>query len=150
MGTRNLPAVTKVSGSQKRSLLKQEPWKPEEQAKLAVVLGQIFDVRKQYGKNAGQLENILAGFCFALQPYSLEAVLNGLAEYMRQRPDMPAPADIVAIIDPKPHEWKPDKAYYVSLKKIYSEQGPYGLDNEEMEYIRRYEDYNQRQMREAE
>jgi hypothetical protein len=149
MEARGQQAVTKVSESPKRSLLKQGPWTPKDKAEMAVVLGQLLDIQKSYGKTTGQLENIVAGFCFALAPYTLEAVMRGFAEYMRNKADFPAPADIVKIIDPKPPEWKPDKSYYISLKELHKLHGPYGLDNEEIEYIRRYEEHMKQEAREA-
>lgn len=138
----------KDDGSRKSTLQKREPWKPEEKAKLAVVIGQVFDMQKQFGKTTGQLENIIVGFCWALADYDPALVIDGLGEYIRNNSDMPTPADIVKLIDPKPPAWKPDKPYYISLKKIHDEQGPYGLDNDEIEYIRRYEEHMRQEMRE--
>ncbi len=138
--------VTKESGSLKK--YSGEPWKLEDQAKLAIVLGQVFDSQKQYGKTTSQLENIVKLFCWVLAEYPVEKVIKGISMYMRDHTDMPAPADIVKIIDPKPQEFKPNAAYYVRLQKIFTERGPYGLDSDEVEYIRKYEAHMQREMRE--
>lgn len=82
---------------------------------------------------------MVEGFAWILSPYPVEKVINGFSIYIRDNPDIPTPADIIAIIDPKPPVWKPDKALYISLKQILKEQGPFGLDTEEIEYVKQYE-----------
>jgi hypothetical protein len=118
-----------------------KPWAAEEKASLAVVIGRVFDLQKQFGKTTGQLENIVAGFCWALGSYAVDRVIWGFGQYVLQNSDMPTPADIVKIIDPKPEPWRPDKAYYIKLQQIYKEQGPFGLDAEEIEYVQKYEEH---------
>lgn len=122
-------------------------WKPEDKASLALAIGRTFDLQKNYGKTTGQLENIVAGFLWALQPYHVEEVMEGLAKYIRLHSDMPTPSDIVAIIDPPQKIWEPDKSYYITLKQIFKDHGPYGLDREEAEYIRKYEEHMKNELR---
>lgn len=117
------------------------PWTPSEKASLAIVIGRVFDLQKQYGKTTDQLENIVAGFCWALAAYPVELVVEGFKQYITIKSDLPTPADIRQIIDPIPPQWVPDKPYYISLKKIFAEQGPFGLADDEMEYIKKYEEY---------
>jgi hypothetical protein len=137
----------KASGSLKSS--DARPWTGDEQAALAEAMGLMLDGQKQFGKKPEQLENIVKLFCWVLKPYSIELVMAGLSKYMAEHSDIPTPSDIVKIIDPKPPEWRPDKAYYIRLQQIYKEQGPYGLDTDEIEYIRRYESHMKRELKEA-
>ena len=149
MATENekrLPAARKQSFISKNS----QPWTIADKSSLALVIGKVFDLQKQYGKQAGQVENIIDGFCWAMQSYPVELVVKGFGQYILQNSDMPTPSDIVKIIDPKPPEWQPDKAYYIALKDIHKQHGPYGLDAEEVEYIRRYEDYMRKALRDSE
>lgn len=136
----NLPEALPLKNLSENGTL---PWKPDDKKTLAVVIGRIFDLQKQFGKTTGQIENIIEGFCWAMQRYPVERVIWGFSEYILKNSDMPTPADIVKIIDPKPPEWKPDKPYYISLKEIQKNDGKYGLNDEEIEYIQRYEVYAQ-------
>jgi hypothetical protein len=148
MTSKNLPAQAKDKGSLTKSS-EVKPWVAEEKASLAVVIGRVFDLQKQFGKSTGQIENIVAGFCWALGVYPVERVIWGFGQYILQSSDMPTPSDIVKIIDPKPLAWKPDKSYYISLKQIHKEQGPYGLGLDEIEYIQRYEEHMRMELRES-
>jgi hypothetical protein len=136
-----LPAAPPSRKSSKGGIQAQSPWTLDDKKSLAVVIGRVFDLQKQFGKTTGQLENIVEGFCWAMQAYPVERVVWGFGQYILQRSDMPTPADIRQIIDPIKAPWKPDKAYYISLKQIHKEQGPYGLDLDEIEYIRAYEEH---------
>ena len=142
-------AVTKAKESPPNTLRSVAPWKPEDKAALAITIGRVFDLQKQCGKQVGQLENIIDGFCWAMQSYSAQDVIHGFGQYILRNSDMPTPSDIVKIIDPQPAPWKPDKAFYISLKQIYRDHGPYGLDSDEIEYIQRYEEHERTQMRQA-
>lgn len=119
---------------------KSTPWKPEEKKSLAIVIGQAFDMQKQFGKTTGQLENIVNGFCWIMEPYPVEIVMRAFAQYIRERSDMPTPSDLVKIIDPQPPKPIYDKSLYITLKKIFDEQGPFGLQTDEIEYIKCYEE----------
>ena len=125
------------------------PWKPDDKKTLAVVIGRIFDLQKQFGKTTGQIENIIEGFCWAMQRYPVERVIWGFSEYILKNSDMPTPADIVKIIDPKPPEWKPDKSYYYKLQQLEKEHGKYALNDDELDYCRRYEDYTRQALKDS-
>jgi hypothetical protein len=60
---------------------------------------------------------------------------------------MPTPSDIRNIIDPIKPEWIPDKPYYISLKKIYENDGSYGLSDDELDYIKAYESHMSAKLR---
>lgn len=117
------------------------PWTPSDKATLAEVIGSVFDLQKRYGKQVGQLENIIKGFCWALSPYDPQKVIEGFADYIRSHSDMPTPYDIRQIIDPIKEPWRPDKSYYIKLQEIFKKEGPYGLGQDEIDYIQAYESY---------
>lgn len=114
-------------------------WSQDDRKKLAVVIGRVFDLQKQYGKNAGQLQNIVDGFLWVLSEYPVQKVIQAFGQYIRTKTDMPTPCEIVRIIDPQPLEWVPDKSLYITLKEILKKDGPFGLDTDEIEYIKKYE-----------
>jgi len=119
-----------------------KPWADDERARLAKVLCNVFDLQKQYGKTTAQLENVVAGFCWALQAYQVNVVIEGIKRYVLQKSDMPTPADIRQIIDPIVEPWKPDWSIYNRFKKLREEQGPYALSEEEIEYMKSCEAYS--------
>jgi hypothetical protein len=110
-------------------------WTPDEQSSLAVILGWVFDLQKQYGKTTEQANNIVAGFCWALGKYPISQVVDGIQQYILNKSDMPTPADIRQIIDPIPESWRPDWAVYNRFKKLKEEHGPYALSQEEIDYM---------------
>lgn len=116
-------------------------WNPQEKASLAVTIGRVFDLQKQYGKTTSQLENLVEGFCWALKPYSLDRIIDAFGEYILTHADMPTPYDIRQIIDPVEKPWTPDRSYYITLKKLFDNEGAFGLTTDEMEYIQKYENH---------
>lgn len=131
---------TKAIASQKKSV-EVKIWAQDDAASLAVVIGRVFDLQKQYGKTPAQLESIVAGFLWALAPYDPTAVIAAFGVYILSHSDMPSPFDIRQIIDPIKPDWVPDKAYYVSLKQLEQHGGKYALNTEEIEYVKKYEDH---------
>lgn len=104
------------------------------------MLGQICELQKQYGKTAANLETLVDGFLWVLADYPMDVILNALAKYVKRNPDIPAPADIVNLIDPLKQEWKPDWPAYIALKKRVQRDGyfPYG---KEKEFLKLCDDY---------
>lgn len=142
-GEKNLPAApTKANALQKKSSA-VVVWHDTDKASLAILIGRVFDLQKQYGKTTAQLENIIAGFIWALAPYDPQKVAEAFGKYVLTRSDMPTPFDIRNIIDPTPPPWEPDKSYYFSLKKLRQESGEFALTTEESEYIKKYEEHVQ-------
>ena len=84
-----------------------------------------------------------------MQEYPVEKVIWGFGQYIKANADMPTPSDIVKIIDPQPPAWRPDKGYYIKLQEIHKQHGPYGLNTDEIEYIAKYEEHMQREMKGA-
>src|SRR6204780_4826353 len=138
----NKPEVKKALVSQNStSLAKPRPlWTDQDKAAFAVVMGQIFDVQKLYGKNVGQLGSAVELFAWVLSKYPVEKVIWGIGEYIGNKSDLPTPADIRQIIDPDPPKKEWDKSVYIKLQQIFKTEGPYGLNSEEYEYIRGYEE----------
>jgi len=84
------------------------------------------------------------GFAWALKAYPVARVIEALGEFMLQRSKIPTPFEIRQNVDPPRAQFKPDKPYYVHLRKMQSEQGPYALNDDETDYIRRYEEHVRR------
>jgi hypothetical protein len=108
--------VRQSSSSSKNGIA--NPWTPDDKRGLAETIGRVFDLQKQFGKTTAQLENIVAGFCWALQDYPLPKVIEGIRTYIKLKPDIPTPADIRQIIDPIIEPWKPDWSTYNRFKKL--------------------------------
>lgn len=122
--------------------LEKEKWDQEQKVTLSRVIALTFDLQKQYGKTAEQLQNIVEGYSWAMQNYAVEDVIYGIKKYLLKHSDIPTPADIVKIIDPQPEPWKPDFSLYNRYKKLREEQGPYALSQDEADYMAAYEEYN--------
>jgi hypothetical protein len=113
---------------------------PQDKARLTVALGQVCELQKQYGKTAANLETLVNGFLWVLTDYGMAEILGAIAEYVKRHPDIPAPADIVNIIDPLKVAWKPDWAVYISLRKRIQRDGYYPYSYER-EFLKRCDDY---------
>lgn len=122
--------------NRKESLLSTEgKLSGESMSRLTLALGRVCALQKQYGKTTAELETLVEGFAWVLGEYKIDVILDGIAKYVRRSSDIPAPADIMNIIDPPPQ--KLSGAVYISLKKQL-------IDNifttdEERAYIAAYE-----------
>lgn len=70
------------------------------QRKLTLLLADCFGCLKTYGKEPAQLEAMNRLFQMMLGKYPFEKVRAGFMKYMERNSEMPAPADIINIIDP--------------------------------------------------
>lgn len=122
-----------------KELLENGTWSPEDKKSFAKIIGRIFDLQKQFGKNTAQLENVVEGFLWALNAYPINKVIYGLQQYILTKNDMPTPSDIRRIIDPVKEPFMFDKTYYSNLKETLKNQGEYSLNDDELGYIRGYE-----------
>lgn len=86
-----------------------------EKAQLAEALGKVCALQKQYGKTQAELKTLVEGFCWVLADYPMPVILDALAQYIRHNSDIPAPADLVKIIDPPKPELSP--TLYVKYQK---------------------------------
>lgn len=118
-------------------------WTSDEKAQLAVVLGHVFEVQKQYGKSPASIKTLVEGFAWVLSEYPLDRVVMAIGEYIKRHPDIPAPANITAILDPlPPPPWVPDWSYYNRLKKMREDGGIYALQQEEEDFMKKCEAYS--------
>lgn len=75
-------------------------------------------MQKQYGKTAAELETLVEGFCWALEGYEIDEILNAMRQYVARKNDIPTPSDILNIIDPPPAPVQPlSGAVYIEIKK---------------------------------
>lgn len=116
-----------------------EKWTNQDKAKLALVMGRVCSLQRQYGKTPGDLETLVEGFAWAMGRYSVGDVIRAIGEFILAHPDIPTPADIRAIIDPIPPPFKPNWAVYTSLKKLQETGGAYALGTDEINYLARCE-----------
>ena len=66
---------------------------------LAELLGQTCALQKAYGKTAEELETLVEGFSWALAEYPIDEITLAMAHYIKTASDIPAPADIIKIIE---------------------------------------------------
>ncbi|UEM08086.1 hypothetical protein JL101_035405 (plasmid) [Skermanella rosea] len=101
-------------------------------------MGHVCALQKQYGKTGAELEVLVEGFCWVLQGYAMDVILDALRQYVAVpgNSDIPAPSDIIAIIDPP--EPPLSAAMYVSIRKKMVE-GRVFVPPWEVEYVREFE-----------
>lgn len=56
-------------------------------------------MQKQYGKTAEELETLVDGFAWALDGYEMPDIMAAFGIYIRKKSDIPAPADIIKIME---------------------------------------------------
>lgn len=113
---------------------------PKGRERLSTLIIAAFDGLKTYGKEPEQLTNANRLFQVVLSDYDIEKIEGAFRVYFKTASEMPAPADIVNIIE---RGGKPafDKSVYLRLVKR-QEADPYNwnaLTPEEREYIKEYE-----------
>lgn len=102
------------------------------------MLTQCFDALKVYGKEPEQLPNLIKTFILVLGEYEFPTIRRAFGVYLKRHTEMPAPADIVNIIDPPKESLS--AAMYVSLqKKAYSGEYLMRDEREFCEAFRRQE-----------
>src|ERR1700730_1796865 len=103
-----------------------------EQAEVAILVRQCFDVLDTFGKTPDQLTNIIKAFVTQLAEYRYEQVRMAFRAYIKRNAVMPKPADIINLIDPPKAEWRPDWSAYNALKKRVQQDGAflYGSERE--------------------
>jgi hypothetical protein len=111
-----------------------------EQAEVALLVRQCFDVLDTFGKTPDQLTNIIKAFVTQLAEYPYAQVRDAFRQYLKRNSKMPTPADIVNLIDPPKGEWKPDWSAYNALKKRVQQDGyyPYGSEREFLKLCEEY------------
>jgi hypothetical protein len=137
------PTESKVSTKQGLTIRQKTTpiakWSDIDKERLAQALGQVCTVQNAYGKKADDLPVMVAGFAWALRDFSVDDVVWALGEFMNRSPNFPTPFNIRQILQPPEKTFNPDKPYYIYLQKLRQEQGKFALNDEEEEYIRKYE-----------
>lgn len=107
---------------------------PQAKKQLAVALSMFYDTLKIYGKTPQQMESVTRLFKMALADYTYKQIQGALVYYAKNYSEMPAPADIVRIIE---RNGKPpfSDAVYVSISK----KQPCERTADDWEYMRDYE-----------
>lgn len=103
---------------------------------LTNFLFQCFDAMKVYGKEPEQMENLNSVFQIALADYSFAEIRSAFVHYIKNHPDLPAPADIVSLIERK-NRPPLDRAVYVQIGKKPGERRTV----EEWQYMDDYEHF---------
>lgn len=68
-------------------------------AQLTTLLEQVCALQKQYGKTPAELEVLVEGFSWVLADHSINKIMAAMREYIQKNSDIPAPADILKIIE---------------------------------------------------
>jgi len=108
----------------------------ESQNQLTTLLAQCFLMQKGYGEKAEDALTRDAGFQWILGDYDIEQVKAAFLKYVKTHSDMPAPADIINIINPPPP--KIDWPLYIELKKRLRQSNVY-VDQDERAFVRNCE-----------
>lgn len=93
-------------------------------AQLAEILEQVCALQKAYGKTPEELETLVEGFAWALSEYKMYQIIRSMRKYVLSHSDIPAPADIIKIIDSERYEAERNKSEVsIETLKIYQEKG---------------------------
>lgn len=95
-------------------------------------------LQKQYGKTPAEIETLVEGFAWALAAYPMRSVVDGIRRYILMKSDIPAPADILAIIDPPKPKRVLSAPVYIALKQKI-QRGEYIWDDAEKQFMRDFE-----------
>ncbi len=96
-----------------------------------------------FGRKPDQLKEISKMFVEMLRGYPLEKIKSGFHQHMKRSSRMPTPADIINLIDPPPPPpWKPDWAYYVSIKESIKRGNRISVYGAEYAYMKRCEQWS--------
>lgn len=89
-----------------------------------------------YGKEPEQMKNLNSMFQIVLADYTYEQVQSAFAFYLKHNTELPAPADIVNIIE-RGNKPPLDRAVYVAISKKEAHQ----RTGDEWAYMREYEHF---------
>lgn len=106
----------------------------DSQNKLTGLLYQVFMMQKGYGESPEDMAKREKAFQWKLGRFTFDQVLEAMERYTDVKSDIPAPADIVQILDPEPEPLS--NAMYVQLCKKAVEGY---LSSDEQLYRKTYE-----------
>lgn len=113
---------------------------PQAKKKLTSFLLICYDALKVYGKEPEQLDNVNKLFQLILAEYEYPKIEEAFRYYLKYNNELPAPADIVSIIE-RGNKPPFERTVYLSLVKRKAAD-PYAynvLTREEEAYIKDYE-----------
>ena len=104
---------------------------------LTVMLSQSFRALKLYGREPEDFAAIDAMFQLVLADYPIDKIKQAFGVYLKRHNELPAPADIVQIIE---RDGKPplERAVYIALSK----KDPEIRTSSDWAYMREYERYS--------
>jgi hypothetical protein len=104
---------------------------------LTVMLSQSFRALKLYGREPEDFEAINAMFQLVLADYPIDKIKQAFAVYLKRHNELPAPADLVQIIE---RDGKPplERAVYISISK----KEPETRTSSDWSYMRDFEKYS--------
>lgn len=89
---------------------------------LSEMLAKVCALQKQYGKTSAELEVLVDGFEWVLKDYEVKDIINAMGEYIKRNSDIPAPADIVKLID-EAIKYRDIKLPSIEKLKSYRDKG---------------------------
>jgi hypothetical protein len=103
---------------------------------MAAMVTTCFEALRVYGKTAEQLESVVGMFALALADYPIEKIRTAFKVYVKRHSDLPAPADIVQIIE---RDGKPpfERSVYIAI----AQRDPERRSSSDWAYMRDYERY---------
>lgn len=101
-----------------------------------MILAQCFQSLKMYGREPEQLEATTGIFQMVLADYPIAKIESAFKAYIKRSNEMPAPADIVNLIE-RGNKPPLDRAVYTSFSKKH----PENRTHEEWAYMREYEQF---------
>lgn len=125
-----------------KKLTKAVPWTGQDITKLATVLAQTCQMQKTFGKEPGDIKTMVQGFAHFLGDQKIEDVISALEAYVRRNSDIPAPSDLLNIINPPRDEWRPDWEFYKILKQMERDGGAYAISTDEAQYCKACETFS--------
>ena len=72
----------------------------EDRKELTKALAITFSLQRQYGKSPQELENLVEGFCWILRDFTMQQILESIAEFISKNPEIPTPSDLLKILRP--------------------------------------------------
>lgn len=104
---------------------------------MTEMLTQCFRALKLYGRDADDFDAINAMFQLVLADYPIDKIKQAFAVYLKRHNELPAPADIVQIIE---RDGKPplERAVYIAISK----KQPEDRTSSDWGYMREYEKYS--------
>ncbi len=130
----NHPGMLKATDSQQNT---GKRLNASDKELLAITLSRVCALQGQYGKTPAELETLVEGFVWVLGHHPIQSIIDAIGQHIRKSRDIPAPADIEAIINPPPP--KIDWPLYIELKKRLRDGNVY-VDRDEKRFIQNCED----------